>query len=55
MDKRLDAEQMKTLDSRFLALLDAAYNLTRAAIDPNASETARRDAQQKFNDLFQPI
>ncbi|MBP6201753.1 MAG: hypothetical protein KA435_01730 [Azonexus sp.] len=55
MDKRLDAEQMKTLDSRFLGLLDAAYNLTRAAIDPNASEAARRDAQQKFNDLFQPI
>lgn len=55
VDKHLDAEQMKTLDSRFLALLDAAYALTRAAIDPSASDASRRAAQDKFNNLFQPI
>ena len=55
VDKHLDAAQIKTLDTRFVELLNAAYALTRTAIDPKASEAARREAQDKFNDLFKPI
>ncbi|MDD5297778.1 MAG: phospholipase D-like domain-containing protein [Rhodocyclaceae bacterium] len=54
-DKHLKPEQLKDLDSRFVALLDAAYAMTQAAIAPDAGEASRRAAQDKFNELFQPI
>lgn len=54
-DKHLNPQQLKDLDARFVALLDAAYAMTQAAMDPDASETSRRAAQDKFNELFQTI
>lgn len=54
-DKRLTAEQLRDLDTRFVALLDAAYAMTRAAVNPEASEATRRQEQDKFNELFKFI
>lgn len=54
-DKRLNPQQLKDLDARFVALLDAAYAMAQDAMDPDTSAASRRAAQDKFNALFQSI
>ena len=54
-EKHLNPQQLKDLDARFVELLDAAYAMTQAAVAQDASEASRRAAQDKFNQLFQPI
>lgn len=54
-ERFLDDAQEATVKKRFAELLDAAYVLTRQALDPSAPESERRNAQQTFNDLFKPI
>jgi hypothetical protein len=54
-DKRLNPQQLRDMDVRFVALLDAAYAMAQDAMDPDTSEASRRAAQDKFNELFQSI
>jgi phosphatidylserine/phosphatidylglycerophosphate/cardiolipin synthase-like enzyme len=55
VSKRLDAQQLATVEARFVELLDYSYALTRDAIDPAATPEQRRAAQNKLNDLFKSI
>lgn len=55
VDKRLDDAQEAKLRTRFREMLDAAYRLTAESLDPAASASARRAAQQRFDDTFKPI
>ena len=53
--RRLDPVTQKAVESRFVELLNLSCSLTRDAINPDATERARREAQDKFDDLFKPI
>jgi cardiolipin synthase C len=55
VEQRLDPVTLKAAESRFVELLNLSYSLTRDAINPDATEEARRAAQNKFNELFKPI
>ena len=55
VEQRLDPATQKAVESRFVELLNLSYSLTRDAINPDATERARREAQDKFDELFKPI
>jgi phosphatidylserine/phosphatidylglycerophosphate/cardiolipin synthase-like enzyme len=52
LDKKLGPEQMAEAESRFVALLDLIYNLTRDGLKGSLST---REAQDRFNRIFKLI
>ncbi|WP_306536919.1 hypothetical protein [Geobacter sp.] len=55
VDKRLDEEQRKEAETRFVQMLNDAYELTRGSIDTASSAAKRRETQDTFNGEFKPI
>lgn len=53
--RRLDPVMEKAVENRFVELLNLSYSLTRDSINPDATQRARREAQDKFDELFKPI
>lgn len=54
-DVRLSPKQLELIETRFKELLELAYTLTKQSIDPAATDEQRRDARDRFNDLFKTI
>lgn len=55
VDKKLDEAELKQVEGRFVQMLDAAYELTKGAINPAASLDEKRKQQDTFNEKFKPI
>lgn len=55
LERRLDQGELAAAKTQLRGLLDAAYELSKRALDPAAAESERLDAQQAFNRLFKTI
>ncbi len=55
VDKKLNDEEKKQVEARFVETLNDAYDLTKASIATDSSTKKREENQNKFNEEFKPI